>query len=146
MTTPVDLTTLGPLARKAIANALEELAFMSVDAPPENPAAGERCWAAIGAMGVPFGKLVVEAPVAMARRLAATALGVEETAISDSQALDALAEATNTACGQLARGFSESFDLGLPEKGSGALPPGETLAEELLGVDEYLLRARVMAV
>ncbi len=143
MSTPQEMNQA---ALGAVSAALEEIAFFSVD-PETPPSATSEVvgWAAVGGEHLPFSRIVISMPLGLARRLASTALGMDESEVSDGQALDALSEAVNIAGGEIARRLHcPDFHLLLPESGKGT-PPVKTsvLTEVTVNVEGLPLGVRL---
>jgi chemotaxis protein CheY-P-specific phosphatase CheC len=109
-------------AIEAVSNALETMAFVSAwpcEGTPEEEAPDDPVLAAIGFRGGVEGRLELVAPRQFARVLAMNLLGVcEPDAPTDEQALDALRELLNVACGAIlrARRVTEAkrFEMSIP--------------------------------
>lgn len=111
-----------PATIEAVSSALETMAFVTswpLDGDPSEDAPTDPLFAAIAYEGGARGTLELVAPREFARMLAANLLGnAGGEAPSDAQALDALCELMNVACGAILRERrareTERFDMTIP--------------------------------
>jgi hypothetical protein len=136
---------LSETALRAIATALEELAFLPVEPVPslertalEKPTK----WAKVDAHGggEAVRSFAVVMPESLVAQVAATVLGISEDEVGQPELRDTIAEIANMGCGSLMRMLAEetTFGLGLPVGGDGDVlsePAGAGILREQLEVN-----------
>lgn len=117
----VDRTELEQMLTDAVAEVLETMFFTSLaeDGEPPAPVTGPCVCTKLSFRGIPSGRLGVRVPLETARKMAATFLGVEEEAVTETQLGEVACELSNMVCGSvLSRVESEApFELLHPEIG-----------------------------
>lgn len=124
-----DPAEIAAAAAKAVAVALEELAFMPVDSVPsaERSSLETPCkWAKVEASGGDgtVQSFAVIIPESLLAQVATTVLGVSEDEVGQAVLRDTVAELANMGCGSLMRTLAgdSTFSLGLPVVGDGEGP------------------------